>query len=249
MKSFFFIISFFLIISRRIFGFNFVSYPVVFCTTSVNSRRGGGWVKEKNVGRKQWGKRLSLFCPFPLFGFLTASAWFNWTVVGRHSGSILCSYLSSYFVAVVHTVVTMFLFLFFAPAPASVASDCWTSLSPSLYPCLVLSSSDTRRTQKMRKWKGRAPEMKCLGRGRRWNSGRLACWEERMLRSIDFFFLSPPFYAIYVRWTIETGDKEEENLKSSDRVVWRLRSLAAVAKVGDCRHFSVWLAPDSISLL
>jgi hypothetical protein len=174
------------------FGFNFVSYPVVFCTTSVNSWRGGGWVKEKNVGRKQWRKRLSLFCPFPLFGFLTASAWFNWTVVGRHSGSILCSYLSSYFVAVVHTVVTMFLFLFLAPAPASVASDCWTSLSPSLYPCLVLSSSDTRRTQKMRKWKGRAPEMKCLGRGRRWNSGRLACWEERMLRSIDFFFsLSP----------------------------------------------------------
>ncbi len=36
-----------------------------------------------------------------------------------------------------------------------------------------------------------------------------------------FFFL--PFYAIYVRWTIETGDKEE-NLKSSDRAVWKWRS-------------------------
>lgn len=131
-EKFFFYYFFFLNNLASDFGFNFVSYPVVFCTTSVNSWRGGGWVKEKNVGRKQWRKRLSLFCPFPLFGFLTASAWFNWTVVGRHSGSILRSYLSSYFVAVVHTVVTMFLFLFLAPAPASVASDCWTSLSPSL---------------------------------------------------------------------------------------------------------------------
>jgi len=51
--------------------------------------------------------------------------------------------------------------------------------------------------------------------------GILAGWlaEKRMLRSIDFF---PPL-AFSVRWTIETGD-EEENLKSSDRVVWKWRS-------------------------
>jgi hypothetical protein len=50
-----------------------------------------------------------------------------------------------------------------------------------------------------------------------WLAGKRGC----CVRLI--FFFSLPFYAIYVRWTIETGDKEE-NLKSSDRVVWRWRS-------------------------
>ena len=136
-------------------------------------------------------KRLSLLCPILTICFLTASTWFNWTV--RWSSQRVNTLLQ-YPPLISSSVSTHRRNCFFccSSLPLLVSLVIVGRLSfPPLSHSFIFRY--TTHTQKMRKWKGRAPEMKCLGRGRRWNSGwvGLTCMEEKMLRSIDFFLRHP----------------------------------------------------------